>query len=613
MNSISLRISVVFLLFVFFSCSKENDTHQTQNFSEKSSEADSESDDEDNFIVLGEQLPNPYTVSAMNAAYNELVAEGAIEPGSLEIEETHQYVRFEPSNDEEFDVLAADDELALYDHPLDYEIVEDGDVYHDPELSEEGYTYYYAVVPLDYELPDGIATTVLATIMLDEDGEDDTYYQVEEKSFELLGIWSEEEFGEEEGEENGKTMGSKYNPRGQIRFNDADLGTTTGLHGVKIYVRRWFKTAYTLTNANGDFWVSKRYRGKVRYKIKWERSRFTIRQGVWLQAYTKGPKTKSAWNTIIYSTLDQRRKLYACIHVAAYQYYYGDRHGMQRPPGETWNKLKIGAYLNGSTNDHAYWRTFISWPRIRIKDASRTASQIYATTIHELTHAVHWSLPGNFNQVEDLLVESFAAGIDWYFTFHRYGDGSNAEWANGMQWKLLSHSSITSSGEGYSPLIVDLIDDDNQIGGWGTTADPNTPSCSQGTRVMSSRGMACRIATAPAGTTPFTWSGNYYHTPLPGGGCPAGTVYDGANCLIGTIPQGNVFYIDGQNFFIGCDGTADYPNDYVSGYAPYQIQNALHNVKNRWELRNNLRNQYWNAGEGMELDTLFGDYNGINP
>ncbi len=597
------------LFFISISCKKEAvETNPVENSGqEKSDETEG-----DGFIVLGEQLPNPYAIEAMRTAYQTLIDEGVLGGDELEITATHRYVRFAPSNDEEYDLLAENPDVELFDHPLDYEIIEDGDFYHDPSLPEEGYTYYYGVYPVNGDLPD-VPYQVLSEVFLDgEDGEDENYYTVEERSFELLGLWNEEDFGEEEGV-NGKTLARRYNPQGRIRFTDNDLNTTAGLEGVKIYVRRWFKTAYTLTNANGDFWVSKRYRGRVRYKIKWERSRFTIRQGVWLQAYTKGPKTKSAWNTTINSALDQRRKLYACIHVAAHQYYYGNRHGMQRPPGKTWKKLKIGAYKNGSTNDHAYWRTLISWPRIRIKDASRSASQIYATTIHELTHAVHWSLPGNFNQVEDLLVESFAAGIDWHFTFHRYGNGSTPEFNNGMQWKVLTDPSIVSNGEGYSPLIVDLIDDENQIGGWGSSDNPNTPSCSQGVRVRSSRGMACRIGSAPAGTQPFTWNGNFYHTPLPGGGCPPGVTFDGANCLLGTIPQGNIFYIDGQDFFIGCDGTQNFPNDYVSGYAPYQIQNALHNVKNRWELRNNLRNQYWNPGEGMELDSLFGDYIGINP
>ena len=63
-------------------------------------------------------------------------------------------------------------------------------------------------------------------------------------------------------------------------------------------------------------------------------------------------------------------------------------------------------------------------------------------------------------------------------------------------------------------------------------------------------GANCWVATPPAGTTPFTYAGNLYYSPVYAPSCPvAGSAYDGANCYIqtpsGTTPfvwNGNLYY-----------------------------------------------------------------------
>lgn len=55
----------------------------------------------------------------------------------IEITTTHLYIRFKPKDEEELTLLQKDTTLLLFDHPLDYEITEEGDFYQDPEISEE--------------------------------------------------------------------------------------------------------------------------------------------------------------------------------------------------------------------------------------------------------------------------------------------------------------------------------------------------------------------------------------------------------------------------------------------------------------------------------------------
>lgn len=152
------------------------------------------------------------------------------------------------------------------------------------------------------------------------------------------------------------------------------------------------------------------------------------------------------------------------------------------------------------------------------------------------------------------------------------------------------------------------MDDFNQSG-----THPGA-SCSLGSNQATVRGRACFVRSAPTGTNPFIWNGYFFHTPLANGTCPPGTIQGPqGNCQCEQIPTGKVYFIEGQNFYIECDNSNPYPNDYVNGYGLYQIENALVNANTRWDFYNNLKNLYWNPCEGVELARLFNDYNGINP
>lgn len=57
---------------------------------------------------------------------------------------THWYVRFLPAQAAEMRTLV-DLGLILFDYPLDYEILEQGDLYHDPSIPSDEITWQYAV------------------------------------------------------------------------------------------------------------------------------------------------------------------------------------------------------------------------------------------------------------------------------------------------------------------------------------------------------------------------------------------------------------------------------------------------------------------------------------
>ena len=79
-------------------------------------------------IELGKKLEDPYSVNNVTKALASLYPTKA---GRVDVKPTDIYVRFLPKTDEEYQKLISLG-YDLMDHPLDYQIVRDGDYYHDP-------------------------------------------------------------------------------------------------------------------------------------------------------------------------------------------------------------------------------------------------------------------------------------------------------------------------------------------------------------------------------------------------------------------------------------------------------------------------------------------------
>jgi hypothetical protein len=114
----------------------------------------------DEQVLLGNQLPNPYTVANMQQAYNILYG-----PGQT-LTANHMYVRFKPANEDQLGILEDNEDLELQDFPMDYAVTQDGDYYQDPNLGTEDISWLYAVVPVGYTPPAGIQYEILCTLYI---------------------------------------------------------------------------------------------------------------------------------------------------------------------------------------------------------------------------------------------------------------------------------------------------------------------------------------------------------------------------------------------------------------------------------------------------------------
>ena len=312
----------------------------------------------ENLMKLGKKLDNPYDISVMKEAFKnitEVSKTGKLgghrsmkiitdqEGDTLEFVEipedvirvTHKYVRFKPRNQEEMDAITGDSTLVLFDHPLDYEIEEEGDYYHDPEVHDTLPTPQYATVKISQQLNDTIPFEILSELYLPEedaildpelldDPDNDQVVTVEEtttsksnpltskawdkqalKSFANKGKTKEKvlmmdalvaeafrltnnEVEEDDNEDKMFQIGSgqtsrwfgrrkKWTPEGTIQTYDNRLGRKIALEGVKVKGWRWFTRRSAITNSSGYYRMGRVRKKYFKYRIVFERHHFKIK------------------------------------------------------------------------------------------------------------------------------------------------------------------------------------------------------------------------------------------------------------------------------------------------------------------------------------------------
>ena len=384
----------------------------------------------ENVTKLGKKLENPFSVTNMQRALDTILKEVKKSKSyqaksfqksaeQIEIKETDLYVRFLPKDSLELNIIEKDTALVLYDYPLDYEIEEEGEYYHDPEIPEDQIYWRYAVVKPDYQFHE-VKHEILSDLFIpensegyreeDENVQGKTAYSktsslssLETVSLYLTNNLSEQEKMAIEKEKKNNLQAKRvcvwficwnvpdsWNPSGTIKLWDDRLSNYYPMQGVKVRARRWFTTKTGITNSNGYFRTGS-FRRPANYSINWERHHFSVKWSWWLfwsgTAKYNGPKQKSAWNLNIKGGTQQ---YYATVFQAAHDYYYRYNYGLRSPSssGGFW-RLRIRARKVNGRSSHAEARRLYNGADISLKAWGDPSDLVYGTTIHELAHASH--------------------------------------------------------------------------------------------------------------------------------------------------------------------------------------------------------------------------------
>ena len=363
-------------------------------------------------IVLGARLENPYKTENITKALEALYPTKA---DRVDVRTTDLYVRFLPKDEDQLAVLEELD-IRLTDHPLDYEILEDGDWYHDPEVPDDRMTWQYAVVPKDFAFPDMEYEIIDECHISDsdagtKDGEGIDWEAVERQAYLMTG--NEDLLLPE-------TKASKVYPSGRITIVDehAEGGKPVGVKGVRVSCNSFVKFAHAYTDEEGYYRMSKKFSAKLRYRLVFENTKgFSIGFNLILVPASTSTLGKSSPDGInITVTKESESKLFrrCAVNNAAYDYYTrcsAADLNLTLPPNNLriwlFHNLKASSALmmhHGAVLDMSVVSSFLGTfaPLIQIFLPDLTIGMkgrddyrsIYSEVCHELAHASHFSKVG---------------------------------------------------------------------------------------------------------------------------------------------------------------------------------------------------------------------------
>ncbi len=392
-------------------------------------------------IVLGDRLDNPYTTENARKAFS------AVYPTKSRdiVRTTDLYVRFLPENQQEFDALE-EMGVEMLDHPMDYEIVEEGDYYHDPSVGEENITWQYAVVDKDFEFPD-IRYEIIDECFLADNDEttksmsDIDWAAVEAESYRMTG-------NGDMLDDSPLTRAGKQNPSGRITIVDeaANGGQAFGLAGVKVSCNSFIKFSSAYTDRDGYYTIPKRYSSNLRYRLVFKNSAgFSIGFNLVLvpaSVSTLGKGPAGGMDYTVTGSCDDMLYKRSVVSNAAYDYISRcspEDMEIPAPPGDLRLWLISGLSASSSVMIHhgaiienslikSYLGVFAPLIRFFAPDITigtknhDSYSELYDSVVHELAHATHFAQAGvgYWNRYIRYILESFVrTGGETYGT----GDG----------------------------------------------------------------------------------------------------------------------------------------------------------------------------------------------
>ncbi|WP_146128669.1 hypothetical protein [Nonlabens ulvanivorans] len=280
---------------------------------------------------------------------------------------------------------------------------------------------------------------------------------------------------------------SPWTPKGTLKFQETDVvgQPEVGVAGARIRVRKWglkvIRKAHT--NVDGYFQTSSTRTKRVKYAVYFKNNnhRFVIKAGTafWNARYRSTRKHKRKdWNPALF-TAGTKRHFYAQVQYAAFDYYNRVSPTYNIPVPNIISELKISAKYNRdvSSRFRVFAPAFFNDLRIsRIRSGQpRGTVGVYATTIHEMTHAAHYREDsGIFHPLilfdgkvkeRDLMRESWAEGVETFATNTRYITldptffNINTISGRNSDKQLRSFSQQNE----YTAIVYDMIDNANQF------------------------------------------------------------------------------------------------------------------------------------------------------
>lgn len=275
-----------------------------------------------------------------------------------------------------------------------------------------------------------------------------------------------------------RSIDPTWTPKATIKAWDDLLGRYIPLKGVKVLINHGGIWVSRTTDSDGYVSFPKCV-GPVIYKIEWSDTYWQIFDGYIFPAYySRSGTNRSTWNLNISSGKSLH---YACIHRAARRHFYGNNCGILRPK---FPMHKISYLDSDDTGDYRSTWNYLggaAFPDIRIYgkagNSMKLTNTVTKTAMHELSHASHCQSVGllTYNNCSKNLKESWAVAAAYYLMVREYEElGASKNILENIREQYAYQDYTTDRI--YSPLIIDLIDDENELytEGLGCPNDPIT-------------------------------------------------------------------------------------------------------------------------------------------
>ena len=418
------RFIMLAMAFALMSCSKD------EVFSERDVNYSYGKDLTHEMIVLGDRLENPYKTENIRKA---LVALYPTKADRVDLKSTDLYVMFLPADEVEYDILESMG-LDLVDHPLDYDILVEGDWYHDPEVPQTEMTWQYTVVDRGFEFPD-VRYEIIDECYISEhdagtradDGID--WDAVEREAYVITGN------ADRLSESPSTKAGGKVSPAGRITIVDqhANGGKAFGVAGVRISCNSFVKFDQCSTDRDGYYAMEKTFSADLRYRLIFTNVKgFSIGVNLVLlpaSVSTLGKAGPEGINMTV--TSDSEDKLFrrCVVNNAAYDYYErcaADDLDIASPPSDLriWLFHNLGSSSavmlhHGAVLQNDLVKSFLGSfadlveyfaPDITLGvEGKNQYRQIYTATNHELAHASHFAKVGTgfWNKYIEYIIRSY--------------------------------------------------------------------------------------------------------------------------------------------------------------------------------------------------------------
>lgn len=267
-NSAKLMVNV-FCLFSVFNATTSCTDELVEESSDDLGSAEAVSVDNEKFgntIILGKKLNNPYSLKNMQAAYDSLCMASGVATRSVDmLQPTHLYVRFLPKDSVDINRLDKE-KLDLFCYPLDYDVEQWGDYYHDPSIPADQPTWQYTRVPVGYDFPD-VQYEILDTCFIPED-EDEVETRMAGNAFSLGDL--EDAAYEHSG--NGDMLvkdelRAKHSPCGTFTVYNDETKKYEGVAGIAVRMGKFVKWFHVYTDRDGYYFTKSTFRTDPHYWI----------------------------------------------------------------------------------------------------------------------------------------------------------------------------------------------------------------------------------------------------------------------------------------------------------------------------------------------------------